>query len=730
MPDPLRIEQEFRRLQHLLAHPGSPRSKLLALARFVEPAPEGPDALEPYLPELAQRVVQITGDAAAARGCDPRLLRNLVRALRAPEAAAVLGSVAGLPAALGGIELQADLASAWAGELAVPSGRTPAGATPLERLEAAMAEDPSSDRLRRLREAWENALRVEPLETLVPVVDRSAGAGALRTVRLTIVGTRPRGGDEVHVDAAVYGVHQPGEELLARPLAAARALAAGWSAFPAGLVATLVFEGAHLLHEGRSAELALAALLALGYRRARGEREEVALRPDCCLTGAIDAQGNVLGVDEAGLGEKLQAVFFSPAAVFVVPRAQVGLVERHLAALTAEYPHRMLAILGVGHLRELFFDRRITDLRPVPWVRHAVRRTWQWRRPLATGVLMVLLIIIARLWYGPLDKEPASFSFAGTSLVVENRSGQKVAVIPANAVTVQEATSPGPLGGGVHMAAIADVNHDNRKEVIWLQFDNAHPNSATRVECRTVGEETFLWSFDLTRAMDFPHSDDVVGSELRSNYLQVDDCDRDGNMEVYVLARHISFPGILYQLDARTGQRMGEYVNTGHIGALRTVDLNDDGIREVVVVGLNDALRRGFLAVFDPRSISGCSPTTEEYRMEGYTPGTELQYLLLHRSVVGEAFALQSRSNIPYGIVLDTTAARLSIWIRDANITSVGNCDSITATLILHFDYGMRLQGVSSGDDYDMVYDVLRSRGEIPDRPRAAYLKEYLSHLR
>jgi hypothetical protein len=82
------------------------------------------------------------------------------------------------------------------------------------------------------------------------------------------------------------------------------------------------------------------------------------------------------------------------------------------------------------------------------------------------------------------------------------------------------------------------------------------------------------------------------------------------------------------------GQVLGEYWNAGRFSDYALVDIDNDGVPALVLVGTNNEYGKGFLAVVDPDNVWGCSPQGEDYKSPDLKPGSELFYLLFPRTEV------------------------------------------------------------------------------------------------
>ena len=131
------------------------------------------------------------------------------------------------------------------------------------------------------------------------------------------------------------------------------------------------------------------------------------------------------------------------------------------------------------------------------------------------------------------------------------------------------------------------------------------------------------------------YGDKTYSGDYRIQGLLAKDLDGDGRLEIIVISVHRpSWPCQLALLDDR-GNLKGEYWNAGYFNDVTCVDLDGDGIKEIVAGGNNNEYGLGCLAVLSPGSISGASPRRSfDFRSTELKPGSELFYILLPRTDV------------------------------------------------------------------------------------------------
>lgn len=178
---------------------------------------------------------------------------------------------------------------------------------------------------------------------------------------------------------------------------------------------------------------------------------------------------------------------------------------------------------------------------------------------------------------------------------------------------------------------IKDLDHDGRREVLFsIQTQDETGEGEVRCFDR---KGRLLWQFKAGRQMKC--GDRTFSGDYRTQGILAKDLDGDARLEIIVVSVHRpGWPCQLALLDAR-GNLKGEYWNAGYLNDVACVDLNGDGVKEIVAGGNNNESGRACLAVFDPKSISGGSPKGSfDFRCPELEPGSEWLYILLPRTDV------------------------------------------------------------------------------------------------
>lgn len=761
--DPVALERAFQAMFAALDAPLLPAVKLDHVRRFLAQAPDS-EAVEPYLWELGERLPALVR-AVDAAGFDPDVLMTLSAQLRhRGEVASSEVVQSWLDEAADTLADRATMAYLYVGDVraaffAGMDRGTADGAVapawlwdddvigapqPLGRLRRAVAAaqrrtHPDARRLRRALAAWEARLdRDACAGTLVVVTDERFEDGLLR--RGVLRGVRVDLHDATaEEDDLVANVSCAEEAVLHRPMRVVRTLLAETHPL---LVRRYVrgrvrFADAFALHEGQSAGLTLAALLYAALLRETDQRERVGLAPGVVATGALAAAGAVEPVDEETLPAKVKAVFFSPLQTLAVPHAQLDAAREALAPLHERFPHRHLELVGVSHLKDLFFDRRLSVIEHVHPVRHALSRVWHWRYGTALAVLALLAVLLAgRLVYGPFDDTPAGLRYDGAQLLVLNAAGETLDAVEAFVGGVPERAASG--GAVDNQALLIDVDGDGREELVWRVAVAGAAGDLLR--CKTVGQDMLQWEARPRFAFHYPQKSDIQGrdpSDISIAGIAGDDIDQDGEAELYVVgAMPGLFPAVLARYDAVSGERVSAYHHAGYLNDVLTADLDGDGRREVVALGKNQAYREAALVVLDARFIQGHGPTQGSYQTDTYGAGMERAYVRLPVTKVGEAFRYATRGSSGKSLDLMPSGSPLiGARIVEVDDRAMRQVDGVIMTeediyTTVYFGPDLEPSHVATSDPFDFLAEYLYDRGFLDELPDKAYFDDYLTTLR
>jgi hypothetical protein len=258
---------------------------------------------------------------------------------------------------------------------------------------------------------------------------------------------------------------------------------------------------------------------------------------------------------------------------------------------------------------------------------------------LFSGIGATALLFFLFVWPGRGPKEPANFTIKGSALAILDDAGKilwRYETGLENLCGEEAYRSHFQFKRRDHTAQlpyllIKDLNHDGRREVLF-SLQTQDETGEGEVLCFDRKGRP-LWRFRAGRQMKY--GDKTYSGDYRTHGLLAEDLNADAELEIIVLSVHRpSWPCQFALLDSG-GNLKGEYWNAGYFNDVACVDLNGDGIKEIVAGGNNNECGRGCLAIFDSSSIFGGSPQDgPDFRCPELKPGSELFYILLPRTDV------------------------------------------------------------------------------------------------
>jgi len=737
----VRRERAFQRLMQRLGYPATACARLRAVCAFIDALPAPLTAHEPYLLELAAVWPALVDDLSPV-GDDPRRLHRRYRTLtRVGESVPDVRALPEVQPALQRLRDHTALAFAQVGayeqmaavlHVALLEEKAPRRRRPdlyLRQLAAAAPDAATAEVMQRLAQEYTQALRPTGAGCWVPVIEQAPGAavgcGRLRRLTARLVGRATGTADEIHADVAVFGVGQSRTQAVADAAAAARQrLRQTHPRFGARYQAGAIhFDAPFVPHEGRSAHLAVAAVLYGAFLREAGVREQYTLRPRVALTGDLDATGRVLPVDPETLAAKAEAVFFSPATAFVVPDAQVAPATEAVARLHEVFPRRTLPVLGASYLEDVFHDRRASRLTVAGPVRHAARKLWRRRSAVAAGTaILTLLLVLAGVVYGPVDRTPVAYAVEGEVLHLQNRQGETVGEVDLGPAVAHRPD-------WMAVAAVERRSQGQQTDVCYVT--TATDQQYFNVQCHDGVNPEPRWQHRLSRDLNFPHALGLSNEPLYPSALTVGDFSGDGRRELLVaMNQRTYFPGLVVRYDVETGDELGAYLHPGRIYAMEVADVTGNGVQEVVLGGVSNAHDSAFIAILDPRALDGHGPLTMRYQTVGWERATELAYVRIPRTMAGESLRRYSRWTQVIGLRIDPERERITARVMEGHGNEIEGFGFDDISYHLSLDFQLRPQRIGTSDTYDVISAWLEEEGELASLPTVAYFEQFMQRLR
>ena len=170
-----------------------------------------------------------------------------------------------------------------------------------------------------------------------------------------------------------------------------------------------------------------------------------------------------------------------------------------------------------------------------------------------------------------------------------------------------------------------DINGDHHNEVLFT-YQTDYSKEGILVCFDRKGNT--LWNYKAGGIKIFggkTYSDDyqILGFDIVN-------IDNRGNPEIIVIANHKSnFPGQAALLDSE-GRLIGQYWNSGHLMDFNFIDLDKDGVSEIILSGTNEEWYKPCSMILDYSCFDGVSPQSQDYyKCSDATPHREKYYFLM-----------------------------------------------------------------------------------------------------
>lgn len=565
----------------------------------------------------------------------------------------------------------------------------------------------------------ENGKAFVPVAEIYNQADSSADRyGRLRKILVEHYGDA-ESDDELIWNMNLYGAEKPSILHKKSPLIAARRLyelnntKTNSRFFKGGAR----FEITSAVHDGESANLAISALWYSRMLEASGMRERYEINSHAALTGDIDDEGEVLPVDDNTISLKTKAVFFSWASVLVVPAIQRGAFEKEFQKLQEKYPHRKLALIGIDQLEELFYDRRVATHILQGRIKYYFNRIRKEQTKAAfIPVIVILLLIIARLMYGPIDRNAVALEFTNNHIVLTNQSGNVIQRIESNESTRGTHSVSKPN------AILHDLTGDGKNELIYSNRSISVEDGDPKLRIWSVTGDSLIWEEHLTLNYEFPRQNAPFVSELRPLEIRIAKSAKGERIVVHTGSAQY-FQGVIFVYSAENGDLLSEYVHTGQIRDMMILDLNEDNEDEIILTGVNNAFWQAFVAVLDINNAHGYSPATLDYQPVGIERANEMVYARIPKTIIGKYVEFIDKYNQGRSMFYDDTSDVLTILVVEG-WRHFNNLDGYV-DILLYFDSSMKPVGVGTSDVYDVTVKKLYEEGEIEQIPDFDYFEAY-----
>jgi len=424
------------------------------------------------------------------------------------------------------------------------------------------------------------------------------------------------------------------------------------------------------------------------------------INDESAVSSIIDIHGNLNSVDVSSLKTKIETTFFSPLRRLVVSYQNMGSALQILELLRRKYPNRHLIIEGEENLNQMLRDRNLVFRKRLNIPRRMFSGVSRHRGKIGwvmAGIMMALAII---LFFGNgslrMDRNPELFDISDSCLIVKNVEGEELWKHDFGI----KLTEKYYVDSDFHNIVMEDIDRDGKNECIIGLFEEKAPGLSGRI---------FIFDHHGRPLLDWITGREMIfgGKKFPNHYrvalIDIVDMENDGRLEIVTISHQFpDFPCCL-NVWSLTGEKLGEYWHSGHFSGVQCIDIDGDGIKEIVALGQNNEYRCAVIVVLNPYELEYVSPQIlgGEYYNREFPMGREIYYMRLPKSDIH--FLLAGR-DAAYEIV--DHGETFQIAVANGKVSP----DKILAySNILYFfmDRDFRMKEITVSDNYhEKVFEL------------------------
>jgi hypothetical protein len=450
-------------------------------------------------------------------------------------------------------------------------------------------------------------------------------------------------------------------------------------------------------------------------------------REDCVFSGEIDEKGNLTRLGKDSLRIKLKTVFFSEYNKFIIPEDNILEAKEELEKLNNLHPERILELIPVSNYESIFSNLAIVERFDLKF-RQKLKANYSRFQKIVNIVLSLFILFVSvYLFYNfilpHLDKNPVRGSYHNGRYSAFNQKDIEVWNYIVPGVTyVNEHESPGFLN---ILIAVKDIDNDGKNEIVYSN----NFEISNRIDCDMLiccnSDGNIKWKFKIPEKNFYYFWEN---EKMKGNWVfervYIDDVNNDGFMEIIGEAKYKDyFPNRIVILNYK-GELISDYWHSGYIYEISSFDIDGDGKKEIVVVGVNNypEYRCGCMVVLDPEFASGVSVNTDPFGMG--EKSIEKYYVLFPYTLMTKFNV--SNFNEAHNIIKGFKDAKICVWDGESK-----NKVAETPFLLYEFDKNMNVTNIGTSNQFLKEYDNLVSDGKINRLPdMVQYLDSLITKVR
>lgn len=430
----------------------------------------------------------------------------------------------------------------------------------------------------------------------------------------------------------------------------------------------------------------------------------IRINGNVAVTGGVDEKGNIISVSTDICRKKVELVFFSEIDTFVVPKADEECARDKIAELNKAYPNRKLNLVPVEGISDLLNRRNLIDIKKQTAVVRAakgIRKNW-----IVSTMAVILWAILSFLWLNNYDDNPFTYELDQNQIVIKNKYNR----------TLWELDYP---SGGEYIKQlkwiyaleptfrILDVNGDGKNEVLFRYAANSKYSISSVSEGLALFDQKgdILWRRGFSKEL-FSKREHLAPPYSVSIY---DTLRIHNDLCIICSSNNVSsYASAIYLLDLAKNKIISDTLwSPGHIADVKVVDLNNDRIKELVILSCNNSYQRNCLSHLLLTELKGQLPASEDYKFFNIESAKLLECFLIPNS----DFALKSGLRTNGILIRSAFHSNENKFIR-FHVLEAGAYKAVIS--LYDWQYDTNEFEISIGNDFRVMRDSLVAHGILP----------------